>query len=150
MQPRIVDHPAFTVVGLKVHGKNENNEIPRMWEALNPRVGEIKHRVDNDVAYGISTNLDEQSGAFDYIAGFAVGRTEEIPDGMVHFQVPGGKYAVFRTSLPRLGETFLYAYRTWVPRSGYELAGGPDFELYDEEFDPNEPDSEFDVYVPIR
>jgi len=150
MEPRIVDRAAFTVIGMKYHGRNENNEIPRMWEALGPRVGEIRNRVDDDVAYGISANMDETTGAFDYIAGFAVSSGEEIPEGMVRFDVPGGKYAVFRTTLPRLGETFTHAYRTWVPQSDYELAGTPDFEEYGEAFDPNNPESEFDVYVPIR
>jgi AraC family transcriptional regulator len=150
MEPRIVDHPAFTVVGMKVRGKNENNEIPQMWEALNPRMHEIQDMLGDDVAYGISANMDEQTGEFDYIAGFEVGRIQEIPAGMVRFDVPGGKYAVFRTTLPRLGETFLHAYRTWAPQSGYQLTGGPDFELYGEEFDPHDPDSEFEVYVPVR
>ena len=150
MEPRIVERAAFTVTGMMVRGKAGSNEIPQMWEALNPRVHEIQGRTGEDVAYGISTNMDEQSGEFDYIGGFEVGRGQEIPEGMVRFEVPGGKYAVFRTTLPRLGETFLYAYRTWAPQSGYELTGDPDFELYGEEFDPQDPASEFDVYVPIR
>jgi AraC family transcriptional regulator len=149
MEPRIVDRTAFTVVGMCYHGKNENNEIPKLWETLNPRVREIKARVDNQVAYGISANMDQNTGAFDYIAGFEVSSSEEIPEGMVRFDVPGGKYAVFRTTLPRLGETFMHAYRTWAPQSGYQLTGGPDFELYDEAFDPRDPSSEFDVFIPI-
>ena len=150
MEPRIVERAAFTVVGMMVRGKAGSDEIPRMWEALNPRVHEIQDRVGEEVAYGISANMDEQSGEFDYIGGFEVGRGGEIPEGMVRFEVPGGTYAIFRTTLPRLGETFLYAYRTWVPQSGHELTGGPDFELYDEKFDPQDPESEFDVYIPIR
>lgn len=150
MEPRIVDHAPFSVVGMKVRSKAGSSEIPQMWEALNPRVHEIQDRVGDDVAYGISTNMDEQTGEFDYIAGFEVSSVPKIPEGMIRFEVPGGKYAVFRTSLPRLGDTFLHAYRTWVPQSGYQLTGGPDFEVYGEEFDPQDPASEFDVYVPIR
>lgn len=150
MEPRIVERAAFTVVGMMVRGKAESNEIPQMWEALNPRVREIQDRTGDDVAYGISTNMDEQTGEFDYIGGFEVGRVHEIPEGMIRFEVPGGNYAVFRTTLPRIGDTFMHAYRTWAPQSGYELTGGPDFELYGEEFDPRNPDSEFDVYIPIR
>jgi AraC family transcriptional regulator len=150
MEPRFVDRPAFTVIGMIVHSKNENNEIPRLWEALNPRVCEIKGRVGENAAYGISANMDENTGAFDYIAGFEVSSSEGIPKGMIRFEVPGGKYAVFRTTLPRLGETFMYAYRTWAPQSSYQLAGSPDFEVYDEAFDPRDPNSEFDVYIPIK
>jgi hypothetical protein len=30
MKPKIVSRAAFTVVGMKYHGKNENNEIPQL------------------------------------------------------------------------------------------------------------------------
>jgi AraC family transcriptional regulator len=150
MKPKIVNISAFAVVGMKYRGKNENNEIPQMWQAFGPRVREIKNIVDDRVAYGISANVDESTGDFDYVAGFQVSTAEDIPEGMVHFEVPGGKYAVFSTTLPRIGETFHNAYHTWLPESDYQPAGGPEFELYDERFDPQEPTSEFDLYIPVK
>jgi AraC family transcriptional regulator len=150
MEPKIVSRPAFTVVGVKYHGKNENNEIPQMWQALGPRFGEIQHISEAHTAYGISANMDQRTGEFDYIAGFRVSSTESIPEGMVHWEVPGGTYAVFTTTLPGLGTTFRHAYHTWLPQSGYQPTGGPDYEVYDEQFDPQNPESEFDVYIPIQ
>ena len=150
MEPKIVKRAAFTVVGMKYHGKNENNEIPQMWGQFGSRVPEIKHRVDPHVAYGVCDNFDESSSEFDYIAGFEVGSTAEIPEGMVSWDIPEGKYAVFTCTLPTLGETHQYAYHTWLPQSGYQRAAGPEFELYDESFDPKDPNSKMDVYVPIQ
>jgi AraC family transcriptional regulator len=100
-------------------------------------------------AYGISANMDPDSGEFDYIAGHEVSSAEKLPEGMVAFEVPGGRYAVFATTLPAIGETFQNAYHKWLPEAGHRLTGGPDFELYDERFDPQDPSSEFDVYIPI-
>jgi len=150
MEPKIVEKAGFTVVGMKYRGKNENNEIPQMWQAFGPRVGEIKNMVDDHVAYGISANMDESTGEFDYVAGFEVSRAEDVPEGMVRFDVPGGQYAVFTTTLPKIGETFHNAYHTWLPQSGYRPTGGPEFELYDEDFDPQDPNSKFDLYIPIK
>jgi AraC family transcriptional regulator len=79
-----------------------------------------------------------------------VSSAENVPEGMACFEVPGGKYAVFTTTLPKLGETFQYAYSTWLPQSGYQHADGPDFELYGEYFNPQDPESEFEVYIPIQ
>ena len=103
---KIVERGEFTVVGMKYRGRNENNEIPQMWEAFGPRVCEIKNMVTDHLAYGISANMDKDSGEFDYIAGFEVSSVEDVPEGMVSFQVPGGKYAVFSTTLPAIGDTF--------------------------------------------
>lgn len=149
MKPKTVQKSGFTVVGLKYHGENENNEIPQMWQELGPRTGEIAHMAGEDAAYGISANMDE-TGAFDYVAGFEVSSIEDVPEGMVAFQVPGGKYAVFRTTLPKIGETFQNAHRSWLPQAGLQPTGGPEFELYDEQFNPQDPTSEFDLYIPVK
>jgi AraC family transcriptional regulator len=94
--------------------------------------------------------MDKATGEFDYIAGFEVARVEDLPKGMVRWEVPGGKYVVFTCTLPTLGETFKYAYNTWLPASGYQCTGGPEFELYDEDFSPQVPDSKMDIYIPIK
>jgi predicted transcriptional regulator YdeE/GNAT superfamily N-acetyltransferase len=149
MEPKIVHKDGFAVIGLKYHGKNENDEIPQMWGAFGARASEIKNIVNGNVAYGISANMDE-TGEFDYVAGYEVSSTENVPGGMVCFEVPGGKYAVFTTTLPKLGEAFQYAYSTWLPQSDYQPTGSPDFELYGEYFDPRDPSSELAVYIPIQ
>lgn len=150
MQPKIVDRSGFTVVGLKYRGKNEHNEIPQLWQALMPRVGEIKNMVDEHVAYGICANMNESTGEFDYIAGFEVSTIKDVPEDMVSFEVPGTKYAVFSTTLPKIGETFDNAHHTWLPQSGYQPVGGPELEVYDERFDPQDPESLFDLYIPVK
>lgn len=150
MEPKIISHAAFTVVGVQYHGKNENDEIPQMWQAFGPRVKEIKKIANPHVAYGICDNMDHSSGEFDYVAGFEVEDTADIPEGMVHWDVPEGTYAVFTCTLPTLGQTYRFAYETWLPKSDYQRACGPEFELYDEDFDVQKPDSKMDVYIPVE
>ena len=54
MQPNFTTNPAFTVVELKYHGKNETRrEIPQLWEQFNARVDEIQHRASTHNAYGV-------------------------------------------------------------------------------------------------
>jgi len=150
MEPKIVSRPAFTVVGLKYRGKNENNEIPQMWSEFMPRVHEIKHMVEPHVAYGVCGNMDEDSGEFDYVAGFEVDSAADVPKGMVSWDIPAQTYAVFTCTLPTLGQTFQYAYKTWLPQSGYRCADSPEFELYDERFDPQDESSPMTVYIPVK
>jgi AraC family transcriptional regulator len=150
MEIKIIERLPFTVVGLKYRGKNEQGEIPQLWGRMGPRTGEIQNLVDDTAAYGISANMDMETGEFDYIAGFEVSNAEGVPEGMVAFEVPGGRYAVFSTTLPKVGETFHNAYHTWLPQARHRPGGGPEFELYDQRFDPQDPDSEFDLYVPIE
>jgi AraC family transcriptional regulator len=150
MEAKVVKREAFTVVGLVHSGKNENNEIPQMWEALGPRFSEIRHVLKPDIAYGVVDSFSEDSGTFDYVAGIEVDSAADLPKGMASWEVPAATYAVFTCTLPTLGEAHRYAHSTWLPQSGYERAPGPEFELYDEDFDPRDPDSRMDIYIPIQ
>lgn len=151
MEPQIVSKEAFKVVGLYYRGKNENNEIPQMWGAFMSRAGQVKHMVQfPDVAYGVCDNMDHETGAFDYVAAFEVSQVEDVPEGMVGLEIPGGTYAVFTCTLPTLGEAFDHAYQAWLPKSGYRRACGPEFELYDEHFSPDMPDSQMYIYIPVE
>ena len=150
MEPRIENRPAFIVVGAKYRGKNENDEIKQMWQEFYPRMGEIQHVVNPDICFGICADGDEQTHEFDYVAGFEVGSAADIPAGMVSMEVPEATYAIFSTTLPGIGATYNHAYHTWLPKSGYQLIGGPDFEKYGSEFDPRDQASTFEVYIPIK
>ncbi len=149
MEPRIVSKPAFTVVGVKYRGRNENDEIPQLWHDFGPMMGEIQHKVDEHACYGVCANVDHETHEFDYFAAFEVDSTADIPAGMVSFEVPAATYAAFRTTLPDVGKTFDHAYQAWLPQSGYMSTGGPDLELYDEAFNPGDPHSTFEVFIPI-
>jgi len=149
MEPKIVTKPAFTVVGMLYRGRNENNEIAQMWGEFVPRMGEIKHATGAHESYGVCRDL-EPEGLFEYVAGLPVTQAEDVPQDMVSWEVPEQKYAVFPCTLPTIGEAYAYAFKTWLPGSGYERGDGPDFELYDESFNPDEEGSHFHIYVPIK
>lgn len=139
--------PGFEVVGLKYRGRNERNEVPELWESFVPRMGEITNRVDLTVAYGIMDNYDEASGEFDYIACVEVSSSEELPQGMVRVKIPELSYAVFKASLPSIKEDFGRVYQEWFPTQGFQRSPGPEFELYNMEFDI---DQTIYIYIPVE
>jgi AraC family transcriptional regulator len=150
MEPKIINRPAFTVIGMKYRGKNENQEIPQLWRQFGPRAMEIKNIAHPGISYGVMDYYDESTGEFDYIASLEVESVEEIPEGMDRWDVPEQTYACFTCTLPTLIETFKSAYNEWLPQSEYEHAPSPEFELYDEDFDPNVASSPMYIYIPIK
>jgi len=56
----------------------------------------------------------------------------------------------FPCTLKTIGEAYRYAFQTWLPDSGYQRADGPDFEHYDESFEPEVEGSQLRIYVPIK
>lgn len=150
MQPKIICKPAFIVVGLKWHGKmNEVDKIPNIWARFPPRGSELCQRVNPSVYYGVMGNGDGQTTEFEYLAGQQVTTCDKLPPGMSSWHLPAQTYAVFSTNLPNLTETLDEIAEEWLPTSGYQRGSGPEFELYEEHFDPSDPKSEMFVYVPI-
>ena len=155
MEPVFIEKPAFDVIGMRYFGRNEQNEIPLMWDRFVKRMSEIRHRVDEKIAYGVcqAPEPPEADGSFEYIACVGVDRLDEIPPGMVGRSIPGQYYAVFTHKGPvsRIRDTYGYIMGTWKPRSGYELSSGPELEVYGERFNPEDQDhSEIDIYIPVR
>lgn len=147
MEPKFETKPAFTVVGMMYRGKNKNNEIAQMWQTFHPRMKEIARKVNPDVSYGICGNTDDD-GVFDYLAGFEVANTDITPEGMTSWDVPEQTYAIFPCTIKTLHETYEYIFKTWLPQSDYKHGGGPDFEFYGEDFDPEK--ENLYIYMPVR
>jgi AraC family transcriptional regulator len=150
MQAKIVRKPAFSVVGMSYHGKNQHNEIPQLWRSFGPRMGEVQHVAHPENAYGVMDHLDARTGEFDYLAAFEVTTIAEIAEGMTVKAIPAQTYAVFPCMLSTLRQTYAAIYQDWMPNSGYQRAGGPEFELYDERFTPDDPNSEMFLYIPVE
>ncbi len=148
MEIKIVTKPAFTVAGMEYFGKNENGEIPEMWGKFNPRAGEIEDKLQPRVCYGVCGEMDDD-GRFRYLAGYEVGAGSELPEDMKTWQVPEQTYAVIPCTLKTIHETYQYAFQTWLPQSEYDHSPGPDFEYYDDEFDPLE-GTGLSVYIPVK
>ena len=153
----IESHPEMTIVGLKYHGKNQAGEVPQLWGELKERVGDLQKRdFSVHAAYGVSIMGEdfEETMVFDYIAGFPVlASPEAMPEDMGSFTIPEGSYAVITVpNLESISQAYDAVYR-WIAQStDYAVdlsAGNFNFELYGEEFMPDEVSEKFYIYVPV-
>ena len=149
MNVEIKTVPAFTAAGMMYRGKNENQEIPAMWEKINTRWDEFSRPSSKEVCYGLCGDMEED-GSFSYLAGVEVDRVEDLPADMESWEVPENTYAVFPCTLAEIHQTYEYAHSKWMPENGYKRADGPDYEYYDMSFDPAVPDSILYIYIPIK
>jgi predicted transcriptional regulator YdeE len=154
----IKTHEAMTLVGMKTRGKAMSGEIPQLWDQVMARAEEIPNR-DYSIraAYGVSVMEPdfEETEVFDYIAGFPVeGDPQDLPEGMVSFDIPEGTYAVITCpNLDSMEAAYESLYQRWLPEADYALDmahGNFCFELYGEEFNPPEGSEKFYLFVPVR
>ena len=148
--PRLVTRPAFVVVGLRIRATPMSPEIPRLWQGFAPRIDEVPDLAEPRVSYGVIGGFDPQQQRFDYMAGVSVTRTGRLPDGMVAWELPGQTYAVFDARLRHIGEAFGHIFGAWLPTAGFRQADAPYFERYGASFDPGNPDSGIEIFIPVH
>ena len=155
MEPKIITKDAFMVIGMRYYGDNQKGEIKQLWDEFLPREESIKNRIHPAIGYGVCYPVEDPDSAtaFEYLAAVEVSNLDEIPERMMGRTIPAQKYAVFshRGSVDTITETYQAIYTLWQPKSGCELIKAPDFEYYDERFNPVNPEtSELDIYIPVN
>jgi AraC family transcriptional regulator len=136
-------------IGERIHCENGAG-IPLQWQRFHQSVDKIPDRVGN-VAYGVCCNGDD-SGNFDYISGVEVTDFSDLPREFARVRIPEQKYAVFthRDHISTIRRTVNTIWNHWLPASGMKAADAPNFERYDEKFDPVSGNGGLEIWVPIK
>ena len=88
---------------------------------------------------------------FDKWAAVEVPDFHSMPAGMEAFELPEGLYAAFHyKGFSADNAIFQYIFATWLPASGYQLDDRPHFEVLGEKYKNNDPDSEEEIWIPVR
>jgi AraC family transcriptional regulator len=150
--PRFETGKAMLVAGIGERCTHENGGagIPNQWQRFHQMVDNIPDRV-GPVAYGVCCNGDD-SGNFDYIAGVEVSDFSDLPREFSRVRIPEQKYAVFTHSehISTIRRTVNTIWNHWLPVSGMKAADAPNFERYDEKFDPATGDGGLEIWIPVK
>ena len=143
-QVRIEERPGFYVAGMVVQTSATVSSIaqqPALWDRM--WLAEQEHRIyamaqpkehgEYYISFPVKPDL------YRLVTCVKIEDPDTVEDGLYIDWVPEGHYAIFTTppteeNFPEtIVETWRYIYETWLPDSGYELAGqGIDYEFYDE------------------
>jgi AraC family transcriptional regulator len=149
--PRFETAKAFLVAGVGERIACDNGAIiPSLWHRFHQEVADIPARIGN-VAYGVCCNGDD-AGNFDYIAGVEVSDFSDLPRRYGRIRIPEQRYAVFTHTdhVASIRRTVNTIWNQWLPASGLKAADAPNFERYDERFDPATGNGGFEIWVPVR
>ena len=149
--PRFETSKPLLVAGLGERYNHENGAgIPNQWQRFHQSVANIPGRIGK-VAYGVCCNGDD-AGNFDYIAGVEVSDFSDLPRDFSSVRITEQRYAVFthRDHISTIRRTVNTIWNHWLPASGLKAADAPNFERYDEKFDPVTGNGGLEIWVPVR
>ncbi|MGY2262578.1 GyrI-like domain-containing protein [Pseudomonas sp. SDO55104_S430] len=149
-EPRI-EHGHFQLIaGLGGRFNQQTvKDIPALWEKFASHCGNVPGQ-KGDETYGVGFNFDGQGG-FDYLAGVAISKLDDLPDTYRWVEIQPQQYAVFehKGPLSQLPQVFQYIHGTWLPQSGYQHSSGPEFERYSADFNPQLNTGTIEIWLPI-
>ena len=155
MNPIIKIFPETKFIGMNLIFTYSNYRIFELWNSFMIRRNEIKNRVGTNF-FNIQINpenfdFNPQTEFFKW-AVVPVTDFNFLPEGMQSLIIEGGLYAVFNHigDASKARETFGYIFGVWLPNSEYEFDNRPQFEILGEKYKNNAPDSEEEIWIPIK
>ncbi|MEZ5427579.1 MAG: GyrI-like domain-containing protein [Pyrinomonadaceae bacterium] len=157
MEPRIETLTEKKLVGRSIKMSFADNRTSDLWRGFMPRRKEIRNNIGEEL-YSIEIyppfhfdNFDPNA-EFEKWAAVEVESFEPVPDGMEKLVLPSGLYAVFIHRGPA-GEgekTYRYIFENWMPNSDFSLDDRPHFAKMGEKYRNDDPDSEEEIWIPVR
>lgn len=149
--PRFENGEPLLIAGLNERYNCEASMgIPAQWQRFNEYFGKVPGQIGN-VAYGVCYNADD-SGTFDYMCGVAVNDFSSLPPELSRVRVPAQRYAVFthREHIASIRRTWNTIWNAWLPKSGHTPADAPNFERYNEQFNPVTGMGGVEIWLPLK
>jgi AraC family transcriptional regulator len=155
IQPRFESLKEKKLVGKYVTMSLADNKTFDLWRSFMPERMKIQNRVSNDMismrVYSEPLQLKNINQQFEKWAVVEVSDFDNVADGMKTFILKEGLYAVFNyKGLNTDNRIFIYIFNEWLPNSNYELDERPHFEVLGEKYRNNDPESEEEIWIPIR
>lgn len=157
MDPRIETLSEKNLAGMSRKMSFTENSTSKLWQEFMPRRKEIKNFIPDNL-YSVEIYppgfYDHFSPDAEFLkwAAVEVAGINSLPDGMESFTIPSGLYAVFIHRGPAsLGpKTYGFIFRIWLPGSEFLLDNRPHFALMGERYKRDDPDSEEEIWIPVR
>lgn len=156
MTPTIKQLEETKLIGRYVSMTIADNNTMELWKSMGPRIKEIECRLGQD-KWSIQLYPDRYLEEFDPHKEFVkwaavpVSSHDVIPSGLQSLVIETGLYAVFKYKGHSKDNTiYQYIFSEWIPKSQYVVDDRPHFEVLGAAYKNNDPNSEEEIWIPIK
>jgi AraC family transcriptional regulator len=152
LTPTFRDHPSFKLAGLRRFHTfaDAPRDIPKQWAEFSQLPIPGLHATK--IFYGATCQTDLPNQRFEYMCALEVPDFSQLDSLAGRMIVPAAHYAVFTepNGTATLHDTWQFIWKQWLPASGLKPAPTPDFERYDERFNPTTGEDPIEIWFPIQ
>ena len=155
MNPTILTFPTTKLIGQNLIFTYSDYRSFELCSKFMTRKNEIQNAISTDL-FNIQINPENfdfnPNTSFVKWAAVPVSDFETIPNEMQTLEIQEGMYAVFHYKGDQNDAIYFFRkiYSEWLPNSNYVLDNRPQFEILGEKYKTNHPDSEENIYIPIK
>ncbi len=154
MNPVIIKIEEKKLAGKKMTMSLLENKTGELWKSFMLFRKEIKNNIGNNL-YSMQVydpfyfkNFNPAT-TFEKWATIEVSDFDNLPENFETFKLPAGLYAVFHHKGMSV-EIFKTIFTEWLPGSEFMLDNRPHFEILGEKYKNGDPDSEEEIWIPIK
>ena len=149
MEPRFEDGRPMLMLGIRrTHRYDDAGEgLARQWRDFEA-LGLLGPGV---VSYGVMCGSNPQARTMEYMCALEVPTFDGAPADLGRMRVPAQRYAVFSYEghVSGINAAWMRIWNEWIPQSGHRIAHTPEFERYDERFDPKTESGVVEIWCSI-
>lgn len=152
----MVSFAGKTLVGKRMTMSLVDNQTGMLWRSFMTNRKQVKH-ASLDELFSVQVYSNSYFSAFnphilfEKWAAIEVSEVSDLPVDMELLSIPPGLYAVFHyKGLSSDPTVFEYIYNNWLPNSNFELENRPHFEVLGRKYQNNHPESEEEIWIPVR
>lgn len=155
---RLETIPEKKLIGKRLSMTLARDKTGELWRSFMPRRREIQNNLTTELISmqvynpAFTFNSFNADTPFEKWATVEVTDFKAVPAEMETYTLPGGLYAVFlhKGAASTGAKTFEYIFKTWLPEYGYVVDNRPHFELLGEKYKNEDPNSEEEIWIPIK
>jgi AraC family transcriptional regulator len=157
MDFRIENIAEKKLIGKQLTMSFAENKTFQLWSSFMPQQKEIRNKTGTDL-YSVEvypSGFFENFSPINTFAKWAAAEVydfNEIPFNMQTLIIPTGTYAVFlyKGLAEKADETYRFIFTEWLPKSEFNLDDRPHFAVMSEKYKKDNPDSEEEIWIPVK
>ncbi|MCX2720010.1 GyrI-like domain-containing protein [Lentiprolixibacter aurantiacus] len=157
MNSRIIKSNTLLLAGQKTTMSLSDNKTLELWQGFMPVIKGVKELGGTEL-YSVEIYPEDYFSYFSPHKEFEKWAAAPVkdafePDGSLKvLEIQAGLYAVFhyKGKSSEAHKAYQYIFEEWMPASGYEVDNRPHFAVMGEKYRNDHPDSEEELWVPIK
>jgi len=155
LKPKIISIKPKKLIGISKEMSLNEDKTFELWKSFMPIRNKVENRVSSDLislqVYDSTPSVVNMEAIFTKWAVVEVDSFDALPNDMKTLEIDGGLYAIFHyKGLNTDKKIFIDIYLDWLPESIYALDNRPHFQVLGPKYKNNDPNSEEDIYIPIK